>query len=113
MKFEYDREVDACYIELSKQKIYKTVSVSEYCNVDLDGKGHIIGIEILFASKNLQDFTPWLDTNSAASYLNVAPSTMRRWIKAHKVPFYQINHHYMFKKSELDEFIHSHRIKAA
>lgn len=113
MKFEYDREVDACYIELNEQKIHKTVSVSEYCHVDLDEKDHIVGIEILFASKNLQDITPWLDTTSAASYLNLPQPTLQRWVKEHKIPFYQFGRNYMFKKTDLDNFIETHRVKAA
>lgn len=110
MKIEYDKEVDACYIEINDQKIRKTVEVSEYCNIDLDGKGHPVGIEILFASKNLQDFFQWIDITSAASYLNITQSTIRRWTKEHKIPFYQIGRQCLFNKFELDNFIKSHRV---
>ena len=51
MKIEYDKEADALYLELSKNKIYNTREESDNFLVDVDKKGNIVGIEILNASK--------------------------------------------------------------
>lgn len=51
MKIEYDKEADALYLELSKNKIYKTREESDNFLVDVDKKGNVVEIEILNASK--------------------------------------------------------------
>jgi len=40
MNIEIDRKADAGYIKLSNKKIEKTISVSGYCNVDIDNFIH-------------------------------------------------------------------------
>ncbi|MFQ5901450.1 MAG: DUF2283 domain-containing protein [Thermodesulfobacteriota bacterium] len=49
MKIDYDPEVDALYIELTKGKAAKNIDIEEGVTVDLDEEGHIVGIEILDA----------------------------------------------------------------
>lgn len=51
MKIEYDKEADALYVELNKNKIYKTREESDNFLVDVDKNGNVVGIEILNASK--------------------------------------------------------------
>jgi len=56
MKLEYDSEADAAYIyieEIPTGGVKKTISVDQDINIDLDSKGHIVGIEVLSASKRL------------------------------------------------------------
>ena len=55
MKIQYDREADALYIELRKVKPHHNVDIDEAKGVsmDVDEKGHIVGIEILDASRLL------------------------------------------------------------
>ena len=53
MKIEYDKEVDALYILLRDVPPADTVDIEEGVTVDLDGDGHIVGIEILDASERL------------------------------------------------------------
>lgn len=50
MKIEYDKEVDALYIRLRDVKPEDTKDIEEGVTIDLDTKGHIVGIEILDAS---------------------------------------------------------------
>ncbi|MDP3956417.1 MAG: DUF2283 domain-containing protein [bacterium] len=47
MKIKYDKNVDALYILLSKAKVHKTLEKDGGFLVDVDKKGHAIGIEIL------------------------------------------------------------------
>lgn len=57
MKIEYDREADALYIQLREAHIDDNIDVEEGITIDLDEKRHIVGIEILDATKilNLSD----------------------------------------------------------
>ena len=53
MKIEYDREADALYIQLRDAKVDDNIDIEEGVTVDVDGEGHIIGVEVLDASKRL------------------------------------------------------------
>lgn len=53
MKIEYDREADALYIRLKEAYVNDNIDIEEGVTVDLDEKGHILGIEILDATKKL------------------------------------------------------------
>ncbi len=53
MKIEYDKEADALYIQLREASIQDNIDIEEGVTVDLDEKKHIVGIEILDASKRL------------------------------------------------------------
>lgn len=58
MKMKYDKKEDAIWIEFAKGTYGKTRKVSDVILVDEDSKGKILGMEILDASKNIQDFDP-------------------------------------------------------
>ena len=75
MKVTFDRKADASYIKLSNKEITKTASVSDYCNVDLDKEGRVIGVELLFISQYMDDFKLWLDIGNAAEYLDKSAMT--------------------------------------
>jgi uncharacterized protein YuzE len=51
MKIEYDKEVDALYIRIQEKDIARTQEVSDGVNLDFDGEGRLIGLEVLDASK--------------------------------------------------------------
>ena len=53
MKITYDSEADALYISLRKAPAADAVDIEEGVVADLDGEGHVIGFEILDASKRL------------------------------------------------------------
>jgi len=53
LKIEYDREADALYIQLREVYVEDNIDVEEGITLDLDGNRHIVGIEILDASKKL------------------------------------------------------------
>ncbi len=53
MKIEYDREADALYIQLKEGYVEDNIDVEEGITLDLDENRHIVGIEILDASKKL------------------------------------------------------------
>lgn len=53
MKIEYSKSVDALYIRLREAQINDSMDIEEGVTVDLDEKGHIVGIEILDASEKL------------------------------------------------------------
>lgn len=51
MRIEYDQKADALYLAISDDEIAETKPVSEYCYVDVDREGRIVGVELLFASQ--------------------------------------------------------------
>ncbi len=53
MKIEYDNKADALYILLREAQVDDNIDIEEGVTVDLDEKRHIVGIEILDASKKL------------------------------------------------------------
>ncbi len=53
MKIEYDREADALYIQLREVYVDDNLDIEEGVTIDLDAERHIVGIEILDASKKL------------------------------------------------------------
>jgi uncharacterized protein YuzE len=53
VRVEYDKKADALYIWLRKAKYDVSEELAENVIIDLDKKGHIIGIEVLDASKNM------------------------------------------------------------
>ena len=54
MKIEYSKEVDALYVHFREVVVARSKEIEEGVVIDLDENGHIIGIEILDASKRLQ-----------------------------------------------------------
>jgi uncharacterized protein YuzE len=51
MKIEYDKEVDALYIRIHEKDVARTQEVSDGVNLDFDGEGLLIGLEVLGVSK--------------------------------------------------------------
>lgn len=47
MKINYDKEVDALYVQLQKGKIGKTIKRGDGFMIDLDRQGKVIGFEVL------------------------------------------------------------------
>lgn len=109
MNITIDRKADSGYIKLSRKKIAKTISVSEYCGIDIDEDGAVVGIELLFISRYMDDFKPWLDLGSAAEYLDKSPITIRRWVKENRIPYYKPGKEYLFLEEDLIEFIQKHK----
>lgn len=54
MRIMYDQEADALYIELRHEQAGDNIDIEEGVSIDLDKDGHIIGLEILDASKRLK-----------------------------------------------------------
>jgi uncharacterized protein YuzE len=53
VRVEYDSKVDAMYIWLRKAKYEISEELAENVITDLNKNGHILGIEILDATKNI------------------------------------------------------------
>ena len=53
MIITYDKEVDALYIQLREVKPSHGVDIEDGVTIDVDGEGHIVGVEILDASERL------------------------------------------------------------
>ena len=47
---EYDSEADAVYITVKPGKVAKTQRLATSVMIDLDSKGHLLGVEIIDAS---------------------------------------------------------------
>lgn len=57
MKITFDKEADAVYIEFASGEFASNKKVDDDTIIDLDGKGHILGIELLHVSKRIaKDF---------------------------------------------------------
>lgn len=54
MKIEYSKEVDALYVHFRQVMVATSKEVEEGVIIDLDEAGHIVGVEILDASKRMQ-----------------------------------------------------------
>lgn len=46
----YDKEADAAYFSVKKGKVARTIKLDEWLLVDVDKKGALLGIEMLFVS---------------------------------------------------------------
>ena len=53
MKITYDPQADALYIEIRHTQARDNMDIEEGVSADLDEQGHVIGFEILDASKRL------------------------------------------------------------
>jgi uncharacterized protein YuzE len=53
VKIEYDPEADALYIQVREAHPNDNIDIEEGVTVDVDEHGHIVGLEILDASKRL------------------------------------------------------------
>lgn len=53
MKVTYDKEADAMYVRFTNEKHSKTKVVDRNVILDLDSKGNVIGIELLFVSDQM------------------------------------------------------------
>ena len=53
MKIEYDPEANALYIQIREARVNDNIDIEEEVTVDVDADRHIVGIEILDASKRL------------------------------------------------------------
>jgi uncharacterized protein YuzE len=53
MRITYDPQADALYIELRQAQAHDNVDIEEGVSADLDEQGHIVGVEILDASKRM------------------------------------------------------------
>jgi uncharacterized protein YuzE len=53
MRITYDPEADALYIAFQKATVAETHQVNDDIAVDLDEQGHIVGLEVLFASQQI------------------------------------------------------------
>ena len=59
MKLEYDKDVDAAYVYLADsikdKEVRKTIELNDNIILDFDDKGKLLGVEILNASKVLNE----------------------------------------------------------
>lgn len=53
MKIEYDPEADALYIQIREARPDDNIDIEEGVTVDIDADRHIVGLEILDASRRL------------------------------------------------------------
>ena len=53
MKIEYDPEADALHIQIREAHADDNIDIEEGVTVDVDENKHIVGVEILDASKRL------------------------------------------------------------
>jgi len=53
MKIEYDREADALYVMFRSCPVDHSTEVEEGVVVDFDAQNHVVGVEVLDASRRL------------------------------------------------------------
>ncbi len=54
MKFEFDPQADAVYLELTDADVHESKEVQPGIIMDYDAEGRIVGIEVLYVSKRTQ-----------------------------------------------------------
>jgi uncharacterized protein YuzE len=54
MKFEFDPQADAVYLELTDAEVEESKEIQPGIIMDYDAEGRIVGIEILYVSKRTQ-----------------------------------------------------------
>jgi uncharacterized protein YuzE len=71
MDFQYDKDTDSLYIALSPRKSVESEEVSDGLIIDYDDTGHIVGLDIQHASKQISlsnasfsGFLPSIDTQT-------------------------------------------------
>lgn len=82
MDFTYDKEVNALYITISKNKIVQTISLDDNIFLDVDSDNKPVGIEYLL-SKELPgkalEILHNLDTNSVEFQINECLADLGKW----------------------------------
>lgn len=58
MKIKYDTKTDSLYIDINSGKYDQTKKITDSILVDITKNGKILGIEILEASNNIDQFNP-------------------------------------------------------
>ncbi len=53
MKINYDKDIDALYIQISSEKPDGVIEIKEGINLDVTEDSRIVGLEILDASKKV------------------------------------------------------------
>ncbi len=53
MKATYDKDADAMYIRVKKGKVHKTLEISDVILADVDKKGQVLGLDLLFVSSQM------------------------------------------------------------
>jgi len=90
----YDPEVDALYIALrSKRRAARTVQVTPWVNADVDGKGLVIGFEVLDASAHVDHASlgaiaapeNWLTLRQAEKESGLKASTLRQLVNRRRL----------------------------
>ena len=54
--------------------------------------------------------SPFIGLNEACNYLSIAKATMYQKTHLKTIPFYKINRKILFKVSELEAYVESHRV---
>jgi uncharacterized protein YuzE len=55
MKTTYDHVANALYVQFSSEDVERTEELRPGINIDFDGRGHIVGIEMLDAKQQLSE----------------------------------------------------------
>ncbi len=66
MKIRYDKEVDALYIDLLDLPSLESEEIAPGIILDFSEDGRVVGIEVLNASKKLQEVSGLQDIKKAA-----------------------------------------------
>lgn len=86
MHYTYDPQADALYIYLQEDgRVTKTIRVDDARNVDLDGQGNVVGVEILSPGRTfvfedlieqfrLADFRQFLESVATTTFQPVMPT---------------------------------------
>lgn len=51
----YDKEADAAYFKVKKGKVARTVELQNWLLADMDKKGVLLGVEMLFVSDRIPE----------------------------------------------------------
>jgi len=123
MKIEYDPAADALYLTLRVHaRVAETLEPTPGINVDVDAKGHPVGVEILYAVRRLGrdaltnigldlsglEWSPvqnrFLSTNEAATRLGVSRQYIGRLARAGRLSARRAGRDWLIPESGLANF---------
>ena len=56
MKITYDPEADVLYIQFNDNRPNDSIDIEPGIHYEIDKEGHLVGLEIIYASDKLKDF---------------------------------------------------------
>lgn len=82
LTIEWDAEAKAAYVHLSGNRVARTLEINSNTNIDLDSKGHLVGIEWVAPAKVSNAIFSQIARKYKAPEVKTAGNVLRRLVAA-------------------------------